>query len=89
MTKFKARICTQWDLEARIERVEIERETEKSVWICGNRNAKRSEWYNYYDTWEDAHKALLNQQKACVDSLRLRLERSKGVLGNIKGMKKT
>jgi len=87
MKKYKARIHPRWDSEAKIREVEIEKETEKSVWINGNRSAKRSEWANYYDTWEDAHKALLFQQESYINNLRKRLEISKGVLGNIKGMR--
>ena len=37
-----------------IERVEIDKESEKSVWISGHRNAKRSEFHNYFDTAEEA-----------------------------------
>jgi multidrug efflux pump subunit AcrA (membrane-fusion protein) len=72
--------------EAKITQVEVERETDISVWINGHRNAKRSEWNNYYDTWEEAKAALQAKAQSQVDSLRLQLERAKGALGNIKGM---
>jgi hypothetical protein len=71
-----------------ISEVDVERESGSSVWIAGRRHAKRSEWENYFDTWEQAHQFLLDLAQEEVDSCRLQLERAKGYLGNIKGMKK-
>ena len=85
MTKYVVRLGP-WMPEAKITPVEIEKETEVSVWVNGHRNAKRSEWDNYYDTWQEAKDALQNRAQQQVDSLRLQLERAKGALGNIKGM---
>ena len=39
------------DFSTRIERVEVERETEQSVWINGRRHAK-SGWRAHHDTWD-------------------------------------
>ena len=76
---------TKWDVE--IQPVEIERETIASVWIKGSRSSKHSEYARFWDTWEEAHTHLLNKAKRQVESLRLQLERAKGELGNIKGMR--
>ena len=44
--------------------VDIERETEHSVWIKGSRSAKKTEWNSYFDSYNEAY-----------DELELRLNR--------------
>lgn len=73
--------------EAKIETVRISRETEKSIWLDGNRCAKISEWYQFWDTWKDAHSYIIERAEELARSARLILDRRKGILGNIKGMK--
>lgn len=70
----------------KITEVECEKETVSSVWIGGRRSAKRSEWKNYFDTWEDAHKALLESANKKLASAKLALDRVKGICENIKCM---
>lgn len=88
MTKYSCRLNNRWGCEAKIEEIEVEKESEKSVWIEGNRNAKMSDYANYYSSWDEAKNALYSCQKTYVDGVRSSLERAKGVLGNIKGMKR-
>lgn len=71
-----------------IESVEIDRETETSIFIGKTRNAKRSSWCSYFDTWEDAHAYLLKKAENAVASARRQLEEANGKLGNIRGLKK-
>ena len=66
MKKYAARINRRLSCSAEIEEVEVERETKHYVWINGRRNAKQSEWRSYYDTWIDAHTAILSQQQQYV-----------------------
>jgi hypothetical protein len=75
------------DAYAKIEEVEVERESKSSVWINGRRNAKRSDYHNYFDTWLDAKQAIVNRQESRCASLRRQLEVSNSVLGNINGLK--
>lgn len=79
-----------------IEAVEVERETESSVWVVdtwrgerGNtrRHAKRSDWDNYFDTWEEAKAFLMAQAEAKVTAARRALDSANGELGNVKGLK--
>lgn len=42
-----------------IERVEIERETEASVWVRGRQCRKRSDYHCYYDTAKEAAEAII------------------------------
>ncbi|MGZ3351739.1 MAG: hypothetical protein ACXU89_22660 [Xanthobacteraceae bacterium] len=84
----------------KIEEIEVVRETEQSVFLPVNarflagkkgvnerRDAKRSTYVQYHDTWADAHAFLVGKAQREVESLRSRLEQAKGKLGQIKGMK--
>jgi hypothetical protein len=70
-----------------IESVEIDRETESSVFIGKNRNAKRSSYHNYFDTWDDAKAFLLKNAEDAAASIRRQLEVANGKLGNIRGLR--
>ena len=67
-----------------IEEVKIDREKENSVWFNGPRNAKRSEWYNYFDTWEQAHKYLLNKYQETLLSTERKLKAAQREYDEIK-----
>lgn len=43
----------------RIFTVDVEKETETSVWTKGGRRAKRSNYENYFNTWSEAHMHLM------------------------------
>ena len=57
-----------------IKEVECERETEKSVWAKSEwngkfeRNLKETGYYRYHDTWEEAHKFLMEKAERKVES---------------------
>lgn len=75
-----------------IETIEITRETDKTVWFVndnGNnvREAKSSDWRNWFDTFKDAKEFLINRKQSDIDDLRRRLEGKKSELGNLKGLK--
>ena len=55
-------------LRKTIERVEIERETESSVWIGDRRRAKRSEYESYWDSWEEARSYLIEKAEGRFDA---------------------
>lgn len=57
----------------RIEKVEVERETESSVWVNGMRNAKVSKWHIYFDYFDDAkdHQIAKVQREIDISSARL------------------
>ena len=76
----------------KIEAIDVIRETEKFVFINGwggkeRREAKRADWVNWHDSWEAAHAFIVAKEEKEIESLRSRLERAKGKLGQIKGMK--
>ena len=74
-------------IDPTITSIEIDKETDKSVWINGRREAKRSEYRVYHDTWDDAKTFLLNRAESQVNSARYALNQAKGLLGNVKGLK--
>ena len=88
MIKYRVEIPWRWDAAAEIIEVEVEKETDKSVWINGSRNAKVSEDANYYDTWEEAKDALVVCQKSRVNRLRSQLVKANSILGSIVELKK-
>lgn len=77
-----------------IEEVEVLRETAKTVVLISaasgkeRREAKRSEYYNWHDSWEDAHNFQIAEAQRKVDLIRLQLDRANGDLGRIKGQRK-
>ena len=72
---------------ARIEAVEVERETVQSVWINGRKNAKRSSWDAFHDSWDEAHAYLLALAESKLKGARRDLELAQSEHGNVKGMK--
>lgn len=74
--------------DARINHIEVESETEKSVWIKGRRRSKESGYERFHDTWEKAHAFLLDRETKNVEAIRRQLDYANGKLGNVKGMKK-
>ncbi len=52
-TKFRTRSYV-----TKIEEVEIERETDKCVWVGGVRVNKASKYFQYHDTYEKAFKDI-------------------------------
>jgi hypothetical protein len=73
--------------KGQIEMVEVDRETDSSVFIDGYRRAKRSSYDNFFDTWEDAHAYLLKKAENSASYARRNLEIANGELGNIRGLK--
>lgn len=79
-----------------IEAVEVERETESSVWVKStwngkeqvNRELKRTGYHNYFDTWEEARLFLMEKEMAEISLLRGRIKYHSDNLVNIKGLKK-
>ena len=86
MKKYKARVSNRWGCEAKIDEVDVEKETAQSVWIDGRRRAKVSDYETYFDTWGNAHSALMNRQKKQIKNYRLMLQRANSRLNEIKKM---
>lgn len=85
MTTTKYKTTEHWGHA--IATVNVDRETESSVWINGQRHAKKSSFKKYWDTWQEAHAYLLEKAEARLQIARAELQRAQGECGNIKGMK--
>ena len=72
---------------AEIGPVDVDRETESSVWVNGRRRAKNGDYVSYFDTWEEARNHLLSKVQVKIDAARRRLQGLNSEFGNIKGMK--
>lgn len=66
----KYRAASGW---AKIEAVEVERETECFVWIKGRRNSKKTEYYNYFDSFNEAKSALLKNAVRALETAKKRV----------------
>lgn len=78
---------------ARIEPVEVIRETEKMVVIAGHgwnnkecKEAKRSNYQNFFDTWDEAHQFLVISAENLVAAAEKRLSDCKTNLDKVKGL---
>lgn len=47
--------------------VDVEKESDKSVWIMGSRLAKRSDWKNFFDDLDEAKQCLRDYHKSEMD----------------------
>jgi len=81
-----------WD--TRIERVECERVTDKSVWVVHEwsntketRRHPREGGDTYHETWEAARQHLLTRAEQSLATARRALQLAQATHGNVKGMK--
>ena len=82
-------------LDNRIEAVEIIRETTKQIVRRGDfsvgeyRENKVSIWWNWFDTWDEAHEFIVSIAESKVASLCRQLEQANVALGQIRVMKQS
>lgn len=69
-----------------IQIVEVERESEQSVWIKGTRNAKVTEYARYHDTFEEAKRHLIERHEKAIEYARDKIHRAESALGSIRKM---
>ncbi|UIY58156.1 hypothetical protein [Burkholderia cepacia] len=70
----------------KIQIIEVERETDESVWIKGRRNAKKSNIGIYHDTFGDAKQALVERHEKDIKVARDKIHRAESALGTIRKM---
>jgi len=83
MKKF---IVVFWDgnVDKKIKEVEVEWETKKCIWIDGYRYPKKSDFYNYYDTWDEAKAVLIKRQERFIVEICAQLKNATDVLSAVK-----
>lgn len=84
MIKYKAN-SSSWRGEW-IESVDVERETDQSVWVNGRRSAKETRYECYFDTWEAAHNHLVVNAISSMESAERRLDSAKDHLAEIQAL---
>lgn len=85
MIKYRARF-------KEIEKVEVIRETSKFIFYIDDdrneiRNKKHTDWYDWFDTWEDAHSSLVKQAQINIDVLSKKLEIANELFIKVQEMK--
>jgi hypothetical protein len=74
-----------------IEAFKVTRETAKQVCYTWKgrerREAKRSDWQNWFDTWKEAHQFLLEQARQDIGKAKDELRRAHNDLVEIESMK--
>ena len=79
---------TRFNFSSEIKEIEIERETEKSVWINGTRHLKHSDWGVFHATWTDAHHYLKQHISRRLDNTKDKLRSVQAKFDEISSMKK-
>jgi hypothetical protein len=72
MKKYKTSAC-RWNIDARIEEIEVERATTASVWINGRRNAKVTDYDMYHDTWDEAQSYLFRKCNEKIENAKRKI----------------
>ena len=70
-----------------IEEVEIERETEHSVWVKGNLSAKHSDWHQHHDTYNDAFNYLDCRYTQKISTAERKLDTAKNEYAAVQELK--
>jgi hypothetical protein len=76
-----------WPTFNEIDPVEVEKYTDKMVWINGDRRARITDHQSYFPTWDEAHACLLRRATCDLESARSALMRAQGRHGNVVGMR--
>ena len=73
----------------RISKVDVIKETAKTLLITtaydtsGTRRSKRSDWYNYHDSFEDAKDFLIAEQKLNIVTLNGQIVQAEAIISNL------
>ena len=76
-------IAHYWGLKS-IEKIQIEKETEKSYWVKGGRRRKHTDSEKMFETYADAKDFILNEQLKRIESVKSQLAYLEKDLAEIK-----
>ncbi len=88
MIKYEICLGIGYNVSALIREVEIEKETDKCVWIQGNRRAKQTTYTCYFDTRKEAWQALYNKQSHMVKIGKERYNKAKSIMEKVNNLRK-
>ena len=72
---------------SKIEKVIVDKETGRSVYMGNVRRIKHGGWDNYYDTFEEAKEALITYACKCVHNNTVALHNSEVFLHRVQSLK--
>ncbi|MEE9355217.1 MAG: hypothetical protein V3U75_06475 [Methylococcaceae bacterium] len=64
----------------KVKAVKVDKDTDKSVVINGRRRAKRGNWDNYFDTFDEAKVTMVDKARANVKGCTMRLKEAETFL---------
>ena len=76
-----------WGWRDEIRAIDVERETESSIWYEGRRHPKAAQSTTYHDTWGEAHAHLMSKAADEIEQASKALNRAKSRAGVIRGLK--
>ena len=82
MIKYKTK-----SYSARIFEVEVQKETDLSVWVNGHRESKDTRYSKYSDTFDDAKNYLVKRIESKIESLSRQLKNEKERLEEARSLK--
>jgi len=74
----------KWD--SKVQEVESERQTDKSVFINGSRSNWHSDYGSYFLSWQEAKDFLIKHNEGIVQDAKKRLQRSEEQLEKAKSI---
>lgn len=69
-----------------IRTVEVERETEKCVWVKGRRQHRRSRYDNYFDTYDQARQFLIDEAQTRLAQAEQKVAQRRALLETVQAL---
>jgi hypothetical protein len=77
----------KFDVVPKIDCIEVDKVTPKSVWILGQRFLKQNEYEHLHDTWEEAHRFLLQTARDQINLAVDKVESADKAYGDVLSLK--
>jgi hypothetical protein len=74
------------DYSNKIIAIDVERETDESVWINGRRNAKITSWARYHNTFDDAKTYLIEKKERVITRAKEEIHQAESAIGTLRKM---
>ena len=71
-----------------IQKVAIDKETEKTFWLKGTRHPKEGGYLKIHDTWDEAKNHLIDKAKTELDRALLNVNRKESELKKVEELEK-
>jgi hypothetical protein len=71
----------------KVERINVTKFSDKSVWVGDVRQLRHSEYYNYFPSWKEAYEHMVNCAYRRLEIAKRRVDRCHSVLETVKATK--